>query len=190
MWSKANIVHCYCNNLIIGKTLIEHVHDSYNHRLNEAQGWQFDRSEHQDIQRIAILAVRLSNEPIICRIVNRWEKGPAWSGQYPYPTKISLAALWYLNDCVHYLGSLWPVMNLMPWVIHFIKFSAKVPWLWLMKHYTKKWIAYMIHTIWRISWIYEVHYVNEPTGCDKVFWQCERAWRKKMHQSESGCGSD
>ncbi len=61
---KLWVIRVHCDDLVILLPLIQHLHDADGLGAQEAHGHHWLLHQHQDIQRVRILAQRLGDEPV------------------------------------------------------------------------------------------------------------------------------
>jgi hypothetical protein len=59
------------DDLIVLLALVEHMHDADDLGLDQAHGLDLDGAQHQDVERVVVLAVGLRDEPVVGGVVHR-----------------------------------------------------------------------------------------------------------------------
>ena len=58
------------DDFVVGLALIDHRHQSDCTRMDDGERYDCFLTEHEHVERIVILGVRLGNEPVVCRVID------------------------------------------------------------------------------------------------------------------------
>ena len=108
-----------CDDLVILLVLVQHVHHSDHLGFHQAQRLHLGAADHQDVQRVMVLAVGARDETVVLRVVDRAEQN---SVQLEQPTVLvelvlDLALRRDLDDGVDDRWGFFSVGHAVPWII-------------------------------------------------------------------------
>ena len=104
------------DDLVVLLSLVDHSHHTDHLRVHQTQRLHLGRTDHQNIQRIVVVAVGLRNEAVVRGIVNGTEQNAIQLQKTALLVQLilDLAFSWNLDQCSHHLRCSLALRNCVP----------------------------------------------------------------------------